>query len=100
MVAARLTKEVDRSQDAEDIAEFRDWLIQKGRSPKTQRTYVQSTTLLSRFLESRGMPALEEVRREHIEDWLGYQYESGNKPSTVRNRSSRRPAVLQLADPR
>ena len=45
----------DRRQDRADISDFRDWLAAKGRSGRTERTYLQSVESLSGFLESRGM---------------------------------------------
>ena len=76
MVAAHPATSPDRSQDREDVADFRDWLSTKGRSPKTHRTYLQSVESLAGFLTERGMPTLAEARREHVESWLGWLYDS------------------------
>ncbi len=80
------TQSLTRSQDREDIRDFRHHVTAKGRSPKTLRTYGQAAEALALFLSERGMPDLENAKREHVEDYIASMWEKGNKPATVRNR--------------
>ncbi|MEP6758219.1 MAG: tyrosine-type recombinase/integrase [Actinomycetota bacterium] len=57
-----------------------------GKSPATVYTYTSAVTLLSEFLQPRGMPtAVAKVRREHVEAFLAWMAEH-YKPASVRNR--------------
>jgi site-specific recombinase XerD len=77
-----------RPQDHSDVVDFRSHLIASGRSPKTTETYIESANAFASFTAANGMPLLPEVRREHVESWLGWLRERGNKSATVRNRYS------------
>ena len=57
-----------------------------GKSRKTLQTYREAAVALAAFSARKGMPLLEEIRREHMEDFFGELRRRGNKPATVRNR--------------
>ena len=59
---------------------------QSKHSPKTVQTYREGAVQFVGYTQKRGMPLLAEVRREHVEDFLGSLRERGNKPATVANR--------------
>ncbi|TAK66233.1 MAG: hypothetical protein EPO22_04035 [Dehalococcoidia bacterium] len=75
-----------RPIDREEITAFTDFCQSAGKSRKTVATYREAAGQLATFAAAKGMPVLTELRREHIEDFLGHLRGKGNKPATVRNR--------------
>ena len=49
---------------------------------------------LATFTSRKGMPTLEEIRREHLEDFFGELRRRGNKPATLRNRHASLRAIF------
>ena len=81
------TIELDsRPADREDLTAFLDWCQSKGLSKKTLATYREAVEQLAGYTAAKGMPVLANVKREHVEDFLGGLRKRGNKPATVRNR--------------
>jgi len=75
-----------RPADHDAILTFLSWLSRK--SPKTRATYREAVEMLALFLAERGMPLLENVEREHLEDFFNWLHAKGNAPATVRNRQA------------
>jgi integrase len=65
---------------------FRRSLLAENKAPKTIKTYTEGVRLLGEFLAERGMPTdIENIRREHVESFVGDQLERW-KPATALNR--------------
>jgi site-specific recombinase XerC len=61
-------------------------LAAENRSPSTRVTYAAAIDLLAAFAAAQGMPALTDLRREHIEAFLVDLGKRGQRPSTLANR--------------
>ena len=61
-------------------------LAAENRSSSTQVTYAAAIDLLAAFAAQAGMPALTELRREHIEAFLVDLCDKGQRPATLANR--------------
>lgn len=83
-----------RPSDADSILDFVEHLQAAGKRPKTVETYREAATALATFTAKKGMPILEELRREHLEDYFGALRRRGNRPSTVRNRQASLRAIF------
>jgi site-specific recombinase XerD len=70
------------------IADFGEWLEARGRAKKTRSTYKEAAEALAGFTAAKGMPLLEGLRREHIEDYLAALRRKGNSSATIRNRQA------------
>ena len=58
----------------------------EGKSPKTLTTYLEAIDKLLAFVQERGMPDLPSMTAEHLREFFGALYATGNKPATVSNR--------------
>jgi site-specific recombinase XerD len=61
-------------------------LAAENRSRSTQVSYAAAIDLLAAFAAAAGMPALTELRREHIEAFLVDLRDKGQRPATLANR--------------
>jgi len=83
-----------RPSDLDTITDFREHLQAAGKSPKTVVTYREAALAFVAFTARKGMPVLEQVTREHLEDYFGELRLRGNRPSTVRNRQASLRAIF------
>jgi site-specific recombinase XerD len=77
-----------RPEDHDDVISFIDACQARGLSRKSLVTYREAALMLAAFTASKGMPLLQDLQREHIEDFFGALRARGNKPATVKNRHS------------
>jgi site-specific recombinase XerD len=75
-----------RRQDTDDLTAFIDSLARK--APKTRQSYREGVELLIAHTAARGMPLLENLEREHLEDFFNSLHARGNAPATIRNRQA------------
>ena len=60
------------------IDDFISYCVEKGLNRKTYGSYEQTLILLARYLrEEQGIERVEEVRREHLRDYITYLRERG-----------------------
>lgn len=67
------------------LASFSRHLRAEGKEPKTEETYLESSRMFLRFAEDENLPAIANIKREHIELWLASLYAKFAR-ATVRNR--------------
>lgn len=77
-----------RPEDHDDVISFIDACQARGLSRKSLVTYREAALMLAAFTASKGMPLLQDLQREHIEDFFGALRAKGNKPATIKNRHS------------
>jgi site-specific recombinase XerD len=77
-----------RPEDHDDLIAFIDACQAKGLTRKSLTTYREAALMLAAFTAFKGMPLLENLEREHIEDFFGSLWAKGNKPATIKNRHS------------
>lgn len=70
------------------IDDFISYCVEKGLSRKTYGSYEQTLILLARYLrEKQGIDKVEEVKREHIRDYIKYLRERGKYTVTGSDRT-------------
>lgn len=70
------------------IDDFISYCVEKGLSRKTYGSYEQTLILLARYLrEEQGIDKVEEVKREHIRDYIKFLRERGKYTVTGSDRT-------------
>lgn len=70
------------------IDDFISYCVEKGLSRKTYGSYEQTLILLARYLrEEQGIDKVEEVKRDHIRDYIKYLRERGKYTVTGSDRT-------------
>lgn len=77
-----------RPEDHDDIIAFLDVCQARGLARRTVELYGKSAEAFAEYTAGLGMPTLAQVRREHVESWLGALRARGNAPGTVRLRAA------------
>lgn len=77
---------IQQGDIAVNVASFARHMRAANLSPRTAHSYTEAVNLLARFLAEKGMPQdVVNVRREHVESFIGHLLERW-RPATAANR--------------